>query len=65
MSAVEAGQLIAACRKRMINSSDPAERYHALRLVEPEPQRIPLALKISTVIVLAVLADLLLIFFLA
>ena len=59
MSAVEAGQLIARCREEALKSHDPVERFHALRLVQPEPSRAPIALKISIVVALAILADLL------
>ena len=62
MSAVEAGQLIATCRKEAMDSGDPAARYHALKLVEPEPERISVAVKISAVIALAILLDLLIVF---
>ncbi|MHC4697809.1 MAG: hypothetical protein ACYTFA_13845 [Planctomycetota bacterium] len=59
MSAVEAGQLIARCGEEALKSHDPVERFHALRLVRPEPSRVPIALKISIVVALAILADLL------
>jgi hypothetical protein len=59
MSAVEAGQLIARCRDEALQSIDPVERLHALRLAEPEPSSIPIALKISTVIALAIVVDVL------
>ena len=58
LSAVEAGQLIAACRKETLRSDDPTERYHALRLVEPTPRRIPVALILSVAVALAILIDL-------
>ena len=64
MSAVEAGELITACHKQIMESDDPAGRYHALRLVRAQPGRVPLALKISIVIVLAILLDLLLVLWL-
>ncbi len=59
MSAVEAGQLIARCREEALQSDDPTERVHALRLVQPETGHTPIALKISLVIALAILVDLL------
>ena len=60
LSAVEAGQLISACRKELLTSEDPAERHRALELVEPPPERWPIALKLSIVVGLAILLDLLL-----
>ena len=59
VSAVEAGQLIARCREEALHSADPTERVHALRLVEPETGHTPVALRISLVIALAILVDLL------
>ena len=59
MSAVEAGQLITRCREQALESRDPAERFHALRLVEAKPSKIPIPLKIAIVVALAILADLL------
>ena len=61
LSAVEAGRLIAACRAEALQSVDPTEKYHALRLVEPEQERIPVGLKLATVVALAILVDLLVI----
>ena len=58
LSAVEAGQLITASRKEVLESDDPTERYHALRLVEPAEERIPVAVILSIVLALAILADL-------
>lgn len=59
MSAVEAGQLIARCREEALQSDHPTERFHALRLVEPETGHTPITLRISLVIALAILVDLL------
>ena len=58
LSAVEAGRLITACRAEAMQSGDPAEKYHALRLVEPAPERIPMGLKLALVVALAILLDL-------
>ena len=58
LSAVEAGQLIAACRREALESNDPAERYHALRLVEPAPPRVPVAVVLSVALAVAILLDL-------
>ena len=58
MSAVEAGQLITRCTEEALKSPDPTERFHALRLVEPTPTKVPIALKISIVVALAILVDL-------
>lgn len=59
LTAVEAGRLIAECREEALHSDDPGERQHALRLVEPEPPRIPVALTLGVVVALAILLDLL------
>ena len=61
LSAVEAGRLIAACRAEALQSGDPTEKYHALRLVDPEPECIPVGLKLTLVVALAILVDLLVI----
>lgn len=60
LSAVEAGRLITTCREQVLESTDPVERGYALKLVEPEPERIPVAFKLAAVVVLAIVADLLL-----
>lgn len=60
LSAVQAGQLVEACREEALESHNPIERYHALRLVEPAPARIPTPLKIALVIISAIVLELLL-----
>ena len=60
LSAVEAGRLITTCREQVLKSADPVERGYALKLVEPAPERIPVAFKLAAVVVLAIVADLLL-----
>ena len=45
LSAVETGRLIAECRDEALESEDPEEIYHALLLVEPPPQTMPLIVK--------------------
>ena len=60
LSAVQAGRLITACREEVLKGRDPTERYHALRLVEPTPTRVPTHIKIALVITGAILLDLLL-----
>ena len=57
LSAVQAGELIKAGREEVLQSSDPTERYHALRLVEPQPTLIPTAVKIALVIAVAIVVD--------
>ncbi len=59
LSAVEAGKLIAACREEALQTNDPTERFHALRLVEPPPDRVPIPVKIAIVVGLAILLDVL------
>ncbi len=60
MSAVQTGRLIEKCRTRALESNDPEVRHYAFRLTEPAPSRVSPALKISLVIALAILFDLLL-----
>jgi hypothetical protein len=61
LSAVEAGRLVTKCREQALESDDPAERQHALHLVEPEPARMPIAFKLAIVVAMAVLVDFLVI----
>jgi hypothetical protein len=58
MSAVDVGLMIAQCREEALKSEDPAARHHALKLVEPPPSRMPLAWKLSVVVLLAIIVDL-------
>ncbi len=60
LSAVEAGRLITTCREQVLESADPVEQRHALKLVEPEPERIPVAFKLALVVALAIVVELLL-----
>ena len=46
LSAVEAGQLMAACREEALASRHPVERRTALRLVEPPLDPVPVGTKI-------------------
>ena len=58
LSAVQAGRLITTCREQILESAEPVERRHALKLVEPEPERIPAACKLALVVALAIAFDL-------
>ena len=49
LSAVETGRLIAECRAEALESDDPQEIYHALRLVEPPRAEMPVAFKVAIV----------------
>lgn len=60
LSAVQAGRLITACREEVLQARDPTERYHALRLVEPTPTRVPTHIKIALLVAAAIILDLLL-----
>ncbi len=60
LSAVEAGRLITTCREQILESAEPVELRHALKLVEPDPERIPAAFKLALVAALAIAVDLLL-----
>jgi len=61
LSAIQVGRMIQDGRRKALDSDDPAVRRHALKLVEPPPERIPVAWKISAVIALAIVADLIVI----
>lgn len=58
LSAVEAGRLIAACRDELLQSESAETRGHALRLVEPESERIPTVYKIWAIIAIVTILDL-------
>ena len=60
MSAVQVGQLIEACRRRVVESGEPAEQCHVLPLIEPRPAKVPFAFKISLLIAVVILFDVLL-----
>ena len=60
LSAVEAGRLITTCKEQVLESTDSVDRRHVLKLVEPEPERIPAAYKLALVVALAIAVDLLL-----
>ena len=60
LSAVETGRLIAECREEALESEDPEEIYLALRLVEPPPAEMPVALKIAIVLIVAIVVNFLL-----
>ena len=60
LSAVETSRLIAECRVEALESEDPEEIYHALRLIEPPPKTMPMALKVAIAIVVALVSNLLL-----
>ena len=60
LSAVDVGLMIAQCREEALQSQDQTERLHALRLVEPPTPRIPIAYKLSAVVLAAIIINLLL-----
>ena len=60
MSAVQAGQLIEASRQKILDGGEATEQCHLLRLVEPRSTKVPLALKISVAVALAIILDVLL-----
>ncbi len=62
LSAVRIGRLVSTCREEALESGNRAERYHALRLVEPPPPLIPTHIKISLMVAAAIVIDVLLIF---
>jgi hypothetical protein len=60
LSAVETGRLITECRNEALESENPEEIYHALRLVEPPPAIMPWPLKIAIALAGAVVVNFLL-----
>lgn len=54
LSAVETGRLIAECRDEALESEDHEVIYHALRLVEPPPQMMPLPVKVAVALTVAI-----------
>lgn len=60
LSAVQAGRLVEVCREELLHGQDAIGRYHALRLVEPPPSRMPVPLKIALVVAAAILFDVIL-----
>ncbi|UCE62325.1 MAG: hypothetical protein JSU63_11545 [Phycisphaerales bacterium] len=61
LSATEAGRMVTACREEVLKSANPVERNHALRLVEPNPVRIPNSARLSLVLAAAILIEWLLV----
>ena len=55
LSAVETGRLIAECRDEALESDDPEEIYHALRLVEPPPRTMPFVFKVMVALTVAII----------
>ena len=60
LSAVEAGRFIAACREAALESGDPVERHHALRLADPPSERTLRPHAITLAVIGAILIDVLL-----
>jgi hypothetical protein len=54
LSAVETGRLIAECRDEALQSDDPDEVHHALRLVESPPASMPITVKIAVALTVAI-----------
>ena len=54
LSAEETGRLIVECRDEALESDDPEEIYHALRLVEPPPPTIPIPVKAAVALTVAI-----------
>ena len=61
LSARQAGRLVEACRNRALCGDDATERFHALRLVEPPEDRIPMRVKVALLVFGAILLDALLV----
>ncbi len=58
LSASEAGTLVETCREQALQSDNVEERACALRLAPRETEHIPIAMKLSVILLLVVLADL-------
>jgi len=54
LSAAETGRLIVECRDEALESDDPEEIYHALRVVEPPPKTMPLTAKAAIVLTVTI-----------
>lgn len=61
LSAVQAGRLVETCRNKALYGDDPTERFHALHLVEPREEQMPIHVKIALLVAGAVLLDVLLV----
>lgn len=55
ISAVEAGRLVTACRKQVVESGDSHERSHALRMADPSPDPVSWPLKVALLLAAAAL----------
>ena len=58
LSALEVGRMIEQARKTALEDEDPAARHHALTLVDPPVERVPIVYKLTVLVVIAILADL-------
>lgn len=58
LSAVEVGRMVTRCREDALASHNPVERRHALRLVEPPPERVAAPLKIAMIVFAALIVNL-------
>jgi len=61
LSVLEASKLVAECRDRALQSSDPTERNYALRLLQPSRIWIPSGWKIAGVIAAAIVFDIIIV----
>jgi hypothetical protein len=59
LSPAQVARMIERSRDAVLTDDDPAIRHHALELIEPPPQRVPVAYKIALVIALAIAVDVL------
>ncbi len=54
LSPVETERLIAECRAEALESDDPEVICHALRVIEPSPQAMPLIVKLIIALIVAI-----------
>ncbi len=59
LTAIEVGEMIAACREQVLVGGDPVEQTHALRVVLPERRRVPTGIRMALIAVIAIVAELL------
>ena len=62
LSAVEAGRLIETCRSEVLERGNETQRFHALHLVEPPPERISAPIRIGLMLTAAILLNVLVVY---
>jgi hypothetical protein len=57
LSAVQAGELIAACREQVLANGDSVERAHALQVILPLRRRVPTGVRMAAVAITAIVLE--------